>query len=533
MKVIKRQDIGNKGVIAMDMILSRASVPRLRARGNPRVVAAPVRPKTLTQPLRILAVSVRSLFERIDLAISTSRRVDGIWIGSYWGSPKHLARVEQALLLVKRHSPVHYSCIINNLERIWIFGLTHIGAEYNHSLKACVFDYRFLADPRASTKRIASVIVHEATHARLERCGITYDEDRRVRIEAICLRRELALAARLPDSAELQQLISEHLDWNGANPDFFSDAQFRERRRNGAIEALRQLDAPNWLIRAITTTQSMIGRVRRLFRIAWPPGSGWQKIAEEARILANQINDAEAKIAMLRIAEDYERLAQRAERQGPGASTKFKLSSARRGRRGWSAVPRPLTPEEIASNAIETSRSAGASGIWTKPVEPSSENACRTLPADLPVARNAQVSPAGAWRAFQQKQTARKISPAEFVFDKLVGTSINTSYALWLENATLRGAVGDATAREPALSVGFSPVAGRWYHLAYTFDDSGKRHAALPRWHLRHREAERPGDRRDGDMPAALAAVVSAVGREHHADSASTCPPSCSRSPTR
>ena len=323
-------------------------------------------------------MSVRSLLERISLAISTSRRVDGIWIGSYWGSPKHLARVEQALLLVKRHSPVHYSCIINNLERIWIFGLTHIGAEYNHSLKACVFDYRFLADPKTSTKLIASVIVHEATHARLERCGITYDEDRRVRIEAICLRREWALAARLPDSAELQQLISEHLHWHWyqANPDFFSDAQIRERHRNGAIEALRDAGAPDWLIRAIPATRSMIGRVRRLFRIAWPPGSGWQKIAEEARILANQMNDAEAKIAMLRIAEGYERLAQRAERQGPGASTKFKLSSARRGRRGLSAVPRPLTPEEIASNAThafsvsETSRSVGASGISTKPLAP-------------------------------------------------------------------------------------------------------------------------------------------------------------------
>jgi hypothetical protein len=38
---------------------------------------------------------------------------------------------------------------------------------------------------------------------------------------------------------------------------------------------------------------------------------------------------------------------------------------------------------------------------------------------DLPVARNAQVSPAGAWRAFQQKQTARKISA---FLNRLLGT---------------------------------------------------------------------------------------------------------------
>src|SRR5262245_29085893 len=278
MKAMKSQDIGNKGVIAMDMILSRASVPSFGRGGNPRVRAAPVRPRTLTQP---------RLVDRYCFAISTSRRVDGIWIGSYRGS-QDLERVEQALLLVKQHSPVHYSCIINNLERIWTSVLTHKGAEYNHSLKACVFDVRFLADPKVSTKLIASAIVHEATHARLERCGITYDEDRRVRIEAICLRRELALAARLPDSAELHQLISEHLDWCQANPDFFSDAQFDERRRNGEIEMLRHLGVPDWLIRARPTIQSMIGRVRRLFR----------KIAEEARILANQMNDAEAKIAM-------------------------------------------------------------------------------------------------------------------------------------------------------------------------------------------------------------------------------------------
>src|SRR5262249_40400089 len=66
--------------------------------------------------------------ERMQLAASSGRQVDGIWIGSFRDSPEDLARVEQALLLVKQHSPVHYSCIINNLERIWISVLRHIGA---------------------------------------------------------------------------------------------------------------------------------------------------------------------------------------------------------------------------------------------------------------------------------------------------------------------------------------------------------------------------------------------------------------------
>jgi hypothetical protein len=44
----------------------------------------------------------------------------------------------------------------------------------------------------------------------------------------------------------------------------------------------------------------------------------WRARAKEARILANQMNNSEAKTAMLRIAADYEDLAQRAEDRALG-----------------------------------------------------------------------------------------------------------------------------------------------------------------------------------------------------------------------
>ena len=67
----------------------------------------------------------------------------------------------------------------------------------------CVIDERFVVDEGTTPEMIASVIVHEATHARLFRMGIGYEEGRRARVEQVCLRRELAFAAKLPDRAKV------------------------------------------------------------------------------------------------------------------------------------------------------------------------------------------------------------------------------------------------------------------------------------------------------------------------------------------
>jgi hypothetical protein len=60
------------------------------------------------------------------------------------------------------------------------------------------------------------------------------------------------------------------------------------------------------------------------------------------------------------------------------------------------------------------------------------------------------------------------------VFAKPVGTGTSGSYVLWLENESLRGVVGDVSGFGTELQASFSPTPKRWYHLAYTFDDSTK-----------------------------------------------------------
>jgi hypothetical protein len=188
-----------------------------------------------------------SLELRFDLWFSTSRSVDGLWIGATEGKPwPCLDRVEGALHLIRDCDPLNYSRVLKYLDRIWVRLIPSAQAHYERQLNACVFDERFVLSETA--EEIASTIIHEATHARLERWGITYDEKIRRRIEAICIRRQLDFVSKLSGGEKLREDLSAALNWCFEDHDYFSAARFSERNDQGNIELLRHLGMPNWFV---------------------------------------------------------------------------------------------------------------------------------------------------------------------------------------------------------------------------------------------------------------------------------------------
>lgn len=130
------------------------------------------------------------------LGLSFSRFFDGIRIEVFAADHEAvLRRVEEALTLIKTDDPLRYNRLIRDLERVRVRPLMDAWGTYSISLKSCELDDRFVTDDTISLEQIASTIVHEATHLRLHRSGIGYEEKLRARGEGVCIRRELAFAS--------------------------------------------------------------------------------------------------------------------------------------------------------------------------------------------------------------------------------------------------------------------------------------------------------------------------------------------------
>jgi hypothetical protein len=210
------------------------------------------------------SVTRLSIADRFALWVSKSRVTDGLWIGSAQSDAEPaLQRVEAALQLVNRCAPLHYRRVKNNLSRIWVTLVPHGAGCYLHSLNACLLDERVVASETTTLEWIASAIVHEATHARLEKRGIRYDETVRLRIERICIRRELDFVRRLSGVDALQEQITQSLDWCRDGNAHYTDQNMWQEIDQGHADALRHLGTPEWVIAFVFRARELLYGIRR------------------------------------------------------------------------------------------------------------------------------------------------------------------------------------------------------------------------------------------------------------------------------
>ena len=224
-------------------------------------------------PKRRVALRIRvarrmvTLFDRVVLRWSRARRVDGLVIVALTDRETDriliLTRVEQALALIARYDGLRYRRFLRDLDRIVVTLLSAVPGNYTAAIRTCRLDKRLVLADGVTLELIAAVIVHEATHAQLDRLGVAYAEQQRPRIEAICIRRESAFGDKLPRGRGVRAWGEHRLATYG-NSNLWTDAVIRARRLEGDTENLRYVGCPEWLIRAILAAATAIFKLRQM-----------------------------------------------------------------------------------------------------------------------------------------------------------------------------------------------------------------------------------------------------------------------------
>ena len=209
--------------------------------------------------------------DRLGLHLSTGEHIDGLWVGTCENEPEPiLRRLKEALYLIKTHDPLRYQRLTRDLKRVWALSIQYPTAYFDRRLDACMLNTQFVLAEDSTPELIASSIVHEATHARLESYGIVYEEVRRPRIEGICVRRELAFSAKLPNGQQVHEW-AEHKLTSYCNHASLTNAALTKRQLDQIDEELRRLGVPPWIVGMVRVLGQAIRGVMRVVRGARVP----------------------------------------------------------------------------------------------------------------------------------------------------------------------------------------------------------------------------------------------------------------------
>jgi hypothetical protein len=91
--------------------------------------------------------------------------------------------------------------------------------------------------------KLASTIVHELTHARIDAARISYQE-RRFRIERACVRREIAFVMSLPRDVRRLDLLPELERAHNRAEEVWGT----ERHAARSVKSLEECGAPSWVV---------------------------------------------------------------------------------------------------------------------------------------------------------------------------------------------------------------------------------------------------------------------------------------------
>ena len=139
-------------------------------------------------------------------------------------------RAADVLALVERHLPARFRRLRRDLAFITVERFACRGA-YIPERRACLLELTFMANASFSDAQVAATLVHEATHARLDRlsaAGIVrpFGADPG-RHERICRRAEVELGRAVPDGAAVlaralgtlsldDEEVAPRVDWREA-----------------------------------------------------------------------------------------------------------------------------------------------------------------------------------------------------------------------------------------------------------------------------------------------------------------------------
>src|SRR5262245_4946342 len=134
----------------------------------------------------------------LGLRFTASLRIDGLWVGTIErDSGSVLARLEQALRLIKTYDRRRYDRLVRDLDLIWVRRRLGGDSRFNASRHACELDTHFILAATSRPDVIAAAIVRAATCARLHRRGLDARQELQARLDAACSRQVLAFMARL------------------------------------------------------------------------------------------------------------------------------------------------------------------------------------------------------------------------------------------------------------------------------------------------------------------------------------------------